>query len=365
MDPHFPSFVLPDPTFSDPFHRDPTLDAVGGLPFRYPTSPPRIRRARGKTKESTVSTSWSFDFSPEDFTLCYKALNDACPYSKFAHLTANQAILEATEASDRVHIIDFGIVQGVQWAALLQALATRSAGKPSKIRISGIPAPALGGSPASSLAATAIRLKDFAVLLDLDFEFEPILTPVHKLTESTFRIEQDEAVAVNFMLQLYNYLDESPELIDRVLRIAKSLNPSVVTLGEYEAGAPEPRSAFVNRFSTALEYYSAVFESLEPAMERESSDPRSVERCSSGIGFLKRLAAEEGRQRMEERENWTALMEGCGFESLPLSHYAVSQANLLLWNYHYSPKYSLLDSVTGFLSLSWEERPLLTVSSWR
>lgn len=50
--------------------------------------------------------------------------------------TANQSILEATENERYVHIIDFGIVQGVQWAALLQALATRLAGKPERIRIS-------------------------------------------------------------------------------------------------------------------------------------------------------------------------------------------------------------------------------------
>ncbi|KAI9112663.1 hypothetical protein K1719_016329 [Acacia pycnantha] len=76
----------------------------------------------------------------EELTLSYKALNDACPYSKFAHLTANQAILEATEGASMIHIVDFGFVQGVQWAAFLQAFATRSSGKPTSIRIYGIPA---------------------------------------------------------------------------------------------------------------------------------------------------------------------------------------------------------------------------------
>nr|DAD17880.1 TPA_asm: hypothetical protein HUJ06_019343 [Nelumbo nucifera] len=74
----------------------------------------------------------------------FLALNNACPYSKFAHFTANQAILEATETTNWIYIVDFRIVKGVQWAVLLQALATRSIGKPSSIRISGIPTPALG-----------------------------------------------------------------------------------------------------------------------------------------------------------------------------------------------------------------------------
>jgi len=78
----------------------------------------------------------------EESTLSYKAPNGACPYSKFAHLTVNQAILEATEGATKNHIVDFEIVQ---WAALLQAFATRSSGKPVSIRISGAAAGGGGG----------------------------------------------------------------------------------------------------------------------------------------------------------------------------------------------------------------------------
>lgn len=293
-------------------------------------------------------------------------LNDACPYSKFTHLTANQAILEATETSSRIHIIDFGIVQGVQWAALLQALATRPTGKPDKVRISGIPAAAFGESPETSLAATSARLKNFAQLLDLDFEFDSILTPVSDITESTFRVEENESLTVNFMLQLYTYLEDPPLLVERILRIAKSLKPSVVTLGEYEVNLN--KVGFSARFKNALEYYLTVFESIEPGLDRESMDRVRVERLLLGNRILKVVGPENDkrkRERMEERENWKMMMKGCGFETLPLSNYAISQAKLLLWIYNYSSRFTVVDSLTGFLSLSWEERPLLTVSSWR
>ena len=62
---------------------------------------------------------------------------ETCPHLKFTHFTTNQVILQAFTTASSVHVIDFGLKQGLQWPALIQALALRPGG-PSVFRLTGI-----------------------------------------------------------------------------------------------------------------------------------------------------------------------------------------------------------------------------------
>lgn len=127
----------------------------------------------------------------------YQILYQACPYIKFAHFTANQAIFEAFESEDRVHIIDLDIVQGYQWPAFLQAIAARPGGPPS-LRITGV------GYPAENVRETGRHLTELAHSLRVPFEFHPAVADrLQDLRPHMLHRRVGEALAVNSVNRLH------------------------------------------------------------------------------------------------------------------------------------------------------------------
>ncbi|GFY98310.1 GRAS family transcription factor family protein [Actinidia rufa] len=95
----------------------------------------------------------------------------ASPYLKFAHFTANQAILEAFDGHDCVHVIDFNLMQGLQWPALIQALALRPGGPPL-LRLTGMGPPSSDGR--DSLREIGLRLAELAHSVNVQFAFRGV-----------------------------------------------------------------------------------------------------------------------------------------------------------------------------------------------
>uniref|UniRef100_A0A162A640 Uncharacterized protein n=1 Tax=Daucus carota subsp. sativus TaxID=79200 RepID=A0A162A640_DAUCS len=92
------------------------------------------------TTKSTSSNSNPFTpFPPDSIEILkiYQILYQACPYIKCAHFTANQAIFEAFESEQRVHVIGLHILQGYQWPAFMQALTAHPGGPPF-LQITGV-----------------------------------------------------------------------------------------------------------------------------------------------------------------------------------------------------------------------------------
>ncbi|XWS71881.1 hypothetical protein CRYUN_Cryun03dG0175900 [Craigia yunnanensis] len=64
--------------------------------------------------------------SSKNYEAAFKAFYQIFPYGRFAHFTANSAILEAIPANAMVvHIVDFEIGRGIQWLPLIEAFGRK------------------------------------------------------------------------------------------------------------------------------------------------------------------------------------------------------------------------------------------------
>ncbi|KAF3618538.1 ubiquitin family protein [Capsicum annuum] len=307
------------------------------------------------TKPSTSNPKPFNPFPPNSLEILkiYQILYQACPYVKFAHFTANQAIFEAFEAEERVHVIDLDILQGYQWPAFMQALAARPGGAPF-LRITGV-----GPSP-EAVRETGRCLTELAHSLHVPFEFHPVGEQLEDLKPHMFNRRIGEALAVNSVNRLHRV---PGNCIGNLLAMIRDQAPNIVTIVEQEASHNGPY--FLGRFLEALHYYSAIFDSLDATFPGDSSQRAKLEQYIFGPEIMNIVSC-EGTERVvrhERLEKWRRVMEGKGFKGVALSANAVTQSKILLGLYS-CDGYKLTED-NGCLLLGWQDRAILAASAWR
>lgn len=299
----------------------------------------------------------------KDLLSAMQILYEVCPYFKFGYMAANGAIAEAFQNEDRVHIIDFEIAQGTQWTTLIQALAARPGGPPH-VRITGVDNPLPGMAKFAGVEMVGQRLAKLAETVGVPFVFHPVSKKMSEVQAWMLERQPGEALAVNFALQLHHVPDESVCITnprDRMIQMIKSLNPKVMTLVEQEANTNT--SPFFPRFLEALNYYSAIFESLDITLARESKERVNVEQQCLARDLVNVIAC-EGAERVERHEmlgKWRARLTMAGFRPYPLSQTVNNTIRTLLESY--SDKYRLKEE-DGALFLGWQNRALIVSSAW-
>lgn len=292
---------------------------------------------------------------------------ETCPYLKFAHFTANQAILEAFAGKTRVHVIDFSMKQGMQWPALLQALALRPGGPPS-FRLTGIGPPS--HDETDHLQEVGWRLAQLAESINVEFEYRGfVANSLADLDAAMFDIREGETVAVNSIFELHQLLAR-PAAIDKVLQLVSGLKPEILTVVEQEAN--HNGSAFLDRFTESLHYYSTLFDSLESCGGAAAGEEAvSVQDKVMSEVYLGRqicnVVACEGADRVERHETlaqWKNRLGSAGFRPVHLGSNAYKQASMLLALFAGGEGYKVEEN-DGCLMLGWHTRPLIATSAWK
>ncbi|KAI5680653.1 hypothetical protein M9H77_01880 [Catharanthus roseus] len=217
----------------------------------------------------------SVTFLPENKIL-YHNFYEATLYLKFAHFMKNQAILEAFQGHDFIHVIDFSPMQSLQWPSLIQALALCPGGPPL-LRITGIGPPSTNDR--DSFREIGFRLAEFARSVNVNLAFRGVVAS---------RLDDIKPWL------LLNSTHGSP--IELVLNWVKNLNPKVVTIVEQDVDHYQAK--FLDRFTEGLFYYSTMFNSLEASSAQPKNDLSQL--------YIKREICNtvscEGLARMERHE---------------------------------------------------------------
>ncbi|WOL04908.1 chitin-inducible gibberellin-responsive protein 1 [Canna indica] len=320
--------------------------------------------ARNKSSGSTIYRGLQFQ-KPENKELLsqMRIMHDICPYFKFGYMAANGAIADALKTENRIHIIDFQIAQGTQWITLIQALAVRPGGPPH-VRITGIDEPESKNARGDSLQLVGKMLSEMSRNFKIPLEFKGLAVNGPEVTREMLDIRPGEAIAVNFTFQLHHTPDEGVDVNnprDGLLRMVKGLSPKVTTLVEQESNTNT--TPFLTRFIETLDYYSAMLESIDVTLSRDSKQRITVEQHCLAKDIVNIIAC-EGKDRIERHEllgKWRSRFTMAGFKPYPLSSYVNSVIKTLLG--YYSDKYTL-EEKEGALLLGWKNRNLISASAW-
>ncbi|XP_031102909.1 scarecrow-like protein 13 [Ipomoea triloba] len=308
-----------------------------------------------KCKEPTSSELLSY----------MQVLYHICPYFKFAYMSANVVIREAMMNENRIHIIDFQVAQGSQWMFLIKSLADRPGGPPFSLRITGVDDSQSAHARGGGLQLVGERLAKFAESCGVPFEFHAAGISGSEVELENLWIQPGEAVAVNFPYMLHHMPDESVSTMnhrDRLLRLVKSLSPKIVTLVEQESNTNT--TPFLPRFRETLDYYTAMFESIDAARPRDDRQRISAEEHCVARDIVNIIAC-EGADRVERHEpfgKWSMRFTMAGFTPCPLSPSVGEAMRHMLQEY--SPNFGIAEG-HGALYLGWKNRALASSSAWR
>ncbi|KAL5580977.1 hypothetical protein UlMin_013419 [Ulmus minor] len=302
--------------------------------------------------------------SAADMLKAYQVYLSHCPFKKVAITFANHMICKVAEKAEQLHIIDFGILYGFQWPALIQCLSKRPGGPP-KLRITGIELPQRGFRPAERVQETGNRLAKYCERYGVPFEYNAIAQKWETIQIEDIKIDKNEVLAVNCLFRFKNLLDESvvvnsPRNV--VLKLIRKIHPDIfvhaVTNGSYNA------PFFVTRFREALFHFSSLFDMAEATLPSRDPMGLTFEREFIGRQVVNTIAC-EGTERVERPETykqWQVRNTRAGFKQLPLDVELMKKCRGKVKSGYHSD--FVVDEDGNWMLQGWKGRVLYASSCW-
>lgn len=289
-----------------------------------------------------------------------KAFSEISPIPMFSIFTTNQALLEALHGSSPfMHIIDFDIGLGIQYASLMKEFAEKAESceiNSPVLRITAVE------TEEYAVESRLIRenlnqfAKDLRIRVQIEFAlFRTFETSLMKAV----KFMDGEKAAVLLSPAIFRRLG-STKNIAAFLGDIRRVSPSVVVFVDGEGWADAAAAtSFRRSVVNSLEFYSMMLESLDASLVGGGGE--WIRRIEMLLLRPKILAAVEGGFR--QALAWRELFYGAGMRAVQLSRFADFQAECLLAKvpikgFHVAKR-------QAELVLFWNERAIVSTSAWR
>ncbi|KAD5318043.1 hypothetical protein E3N88_17989 [Mikania micrantha] len=156
-----------------------------------------------------------------------------------------------------------------------------------------------------------------------------------------------------------NKINEFEILVERARALVSITGDPIQRLGAYMVEGLVAR----RELSEVLDYYSAMFESIDTILARDRKERINVEQHCLARDIVNVIAC-EGTERVERHElfrKWRSRLTMAGFTQHPMSMYVNSVIRDLLKCY--SEHYTLVEK-DGAMLLGWKDRNLISASAW-
>ncbi|GFS38572.1 hypothetical protein Acr_00g0058370 [Actinidia rufa] len=301
--------------------------------------------------------------SSKNFKAVFKAFYQIFPYGKLAHFTANLAILEAVpENIETIHIVDFDVGEGVQWAPMIESVASLR----KTLRLTLIK------SGEDLLGEATRRLYDHARSSGLNMKVEEVGIEdlVSGIKKMKNRGGRREWLAFNCMVGLpHMRKGRSRSHVREFLRKAKELlansenNEGIIVIGDGDAGERlRSCSGYGSFFEGYLSHYQALCESMEWNVAVSLAEARIAMESLFVAPFI---SSPFCLRKWEEVREGSDLYAEIGLNGQRLTKENLVEAQEMVREGESLYVVTIGGQNNNEMVLEWRGNPLVRVSTWR
>ncbi|KAK9069975.1 hypothetical protein SSX86_010373 [Deinandra increscens subsp. villosa] len=313
--------------------------------------------------EENQEKAYLFQESLRNFNPAFRAFYDIFPYVRFAHLTACSAIIEAVPTYvDLVYIVDFDILEGIQWPPIIEAMARIK----KSLIITSIKHDL---DQDSQFDQTRRHLCNFARSLGVDLKVQEMgMTQLAK--EMVERKSRSEFTAFNCMIGLLHMgRTRKTTQVVSFLKVARghlAKNQGIITFGDdLEVERTRNYSDFSSFFNKNLAHYEALYESIEHGFPSYLNEARIA---METLFLAPSVSSKSWLQKWEERRESAVFCmnfeKGFGLKGERMSMESWKEAMEMVKEGE-SPYRIRIEGENGNeMVLEWKGTPLVRVCAW-